>query len=174
MLPCVPWLRQGDVFEDVRWLTITRSDDDDTFVASSGPGAALLITHGCQMDKRTNAGRPKAKRLQFLPVHPITDLNHDSQERLRRHEVSPPEAVFVGALTDGREGFGLLGEAFTLPTSYFHPHVESFEGHSQADQSDPYHLVVTRHEERLGTIDDALVELMHSKMVAYWLGAQRA
>ena len=37
MQPCLPWLRQGDVFEDVHWLTVT-GDEADDFVPSNFEG----------------------------------------------------------------------------------------------------------------------------------------
>ncbi len=170
MGPSLPWLRQGDVFEDIPWVAGVH--EGDVIRAAVGAGAALLITHGCQMDKRTNSGRPKAERLQFLPLHPTENLNPDSRGRLRRLEVNPPEAIFVGELPDGQEAFGLLGEACTLPASFFGVELEWFEDHPEADPTNPYHLVARRHACRLGTLDDAQLQVMHQKMLVFWARSQ--
>ena len=174
MEDALPWLRQGDVFEDVPWVGTNLRADREVGV-HVGHGSALLITENCQMDKRTRSGRSKLARLQFCPLRglnePNLDVNDDTKRRLRAGEISPPEGVFVGDV-DGDETFVLLGEAYTLPAEYFSIRVEAFEGHPAADPEDPFHIVAAVNGERIGTLDRRSVEVMHAKMSVFWTHKQ--
>jgi hypothetical protein len=169
---CLPWLRQGDVFEDVPFFVPAHAGDALIIPVGDG-GAAVLITENCQLDKRTNSGRPRpGQRLQFLPLRDIAALGDDRMRRLIERADNPPEAIYVLPYEDTHL-VGLLGEAYSIPATWFGARSEDFTGHVEADPDDPFHLVVEERHYRVGTMEPADIELMYRKMSLYWTGDER-
>jgi hypothetical protein len=166
MAGCLPWLRQGDVFELVPCLRYECSSGE--LLVTNESRTAVLITDNCQLDKRTNSGRPRPTlRLQFVPLGPITDLGHDIATRLRNGDVNPPEAFYVGTF-DNVELAGRLGEVFSVPAEHFTPAIEKFSDHPEADRADPHHLVIAPTFGRLFTMDPEWIERLYEKMSLFW------
>jgi len=168
MEPCRPWLCQGDVFERIPIVTTRLNGNEITFIQEQG--TALLLTEGCQLDKRLRNGQPKATRYQFAPLHAIEgcDLGPDIIGRLERQEVNPPELVYVDDIGDGEAAFGMLSEAFMIPSAFFAPDSQNFTGVPGADPADPHHMVATRNGDRLASMSERERHLLQSKMALYW------
>lgn len=165
-----PWLCQGDLFDEVPLCTATFKPSTGLIFDTSKQGAALLIIHGCQVDKRTHSGRTlKVSRLQFVPVLSLAsaELNADTVRRLREGDWQPPEAVYLD-LGQGNEGVCLLGEAYPIPAAYFALEPENFKDHPDADPENPVHAVPTDHDSRSLTMDASERLVLQAKMAAYW------
>ena len=134
--------------------------------STSNVGPALLLTHDCNLDKARPGSQVRIERLQFLPLADMSVLDRSRQGLLRKEELNPPEAFFVGQV--GRiEAFVLLSEAFWLPASYFALRLEAFADHPEAEP-EARRLVAGRHGNRLGQIEAHRRALLHQKIVAFW------
>jgi hypothetical protein len=164
---CLPWLQQGDVFEDVPWFRPILSGTALTVPRESG--AALLITENCQLDKRTRRNQPrKDQRLQFLPLRALSTLADDSQTRVLAGDINPPEPIYVGEI-DGEHVFGRLGEAYSFPIQFMRAAVSDFTSDPRADRTDPWHLAVPEADwPRIMTMDAEWISIMHQKMWLFW------
>ena len=168
---CRPWLCQGDLFESVATIVV-RQDFSEAVEPLVDEGAALLLSEGCQLDKRRSNGKPHIPRLVFSPINSLVSamLGPDIEGRLRRGEVAPPGVVYIDNVGDGTEGVALLSEAYPIPAPYFALVSEDFSAHDEADPKDPFHMVAQRHNERRFTMTDDEVYLLHSKIAAFWTG----
>jgi len=154
------------------WCLAVESGGAVEFVLDRG--AALLLTDDCQLDKRTSrAAKPKVSRLQFAPLRDLAamKLEDDTIRRLRAGEINPPEAMYID-LGDGQECVALLGEAYTIPASYFALECQDFTGHFEADIEDPVHVVPRRADTRDLTMEPHELLLMQQKMALFWLHAE--
>jgi hypothetical protein len=167
--PVKPWLCQGDLFENVPRVLVRQlfSGDIDSVV---DPGAALLLSEGCQIDKRKGNGQPNIPRLVFAPVNLLSASGLDGNivSRLRNYEIAPPGAVYIPDVGDGNEGVALLSEAYPIPAPYFSLASENFALHPESDPADPHHVVARSNAARLSTMDDAELRVMHDKMTTFW------
>lgn len=160
----VPWLCQGDVFSDVPIVSVSSSTKIDVHVDR---GAALLPIENCQLDKRRRNRTSAVLWLQFLPLPDLNDAEPNLRQRLLAREVSPPSTVYVGKASSGEELYGHLGEAYPLPPAYFGLEMQSFEGNIFADAADPYHVVPTVNDSRIGRLTDTWLRTLHHKMWGY-------
>jgi len=165
----LPWLCQGDVFELLPQVVVSVGVGG-TVATKTEVGACLLVTHGCDLDKpqgRADDAPPRVERLQFLPLRDLDRQDQNRQNLLRRHELSPAEAIHVGPVSGVGDAFGVLSEMFYLPAGFFGLSLIGFPGHPEAEQG-KRHLVASRHGNRAGRLgpDEAL--LLRQKMAAYW------
>jgi hypothetical protein len=168
LLAALPWLCQGDVFELLPQLVADLSADRQVR-ASIDVGPALLVTNGCDLDKPNGRrdAQPRIERLQFLPIRDLRQQEENRQRMARSAELLPPEVVYVAPEVAGvGEGFCLLSEMYSLPAGYFDPRLREFE-HPEAEPGKA-HLEATAHGNRLGRLGTAEVDLLQSKMVAFW------
>jgi hypothetical protein len=86
---------------------------------------------------------------------------------LRRNDLQPYEVIYIGHCGGLGEVFATLSELYYLPTSYFAPQLEEFNGHPQAQQGDRY-LIATNADSRIGRLDNNQVEKLKDKISAYW------
>jgi hypothetical protein len=129
-------------------------------------GPALLVTHGCVLDKATGSGRSKIERLQFLPLLALSQQDGSRQALLRREQINPAEAMFVGPVPSIGDAFCVLSEMYWLPATWFDPELISYE-HPDAEEGSRY-LTARRNGGRLGRLEDERVHLLHQKMRAFW------
>jgi hypothetical protein len=175
LAPQRPWLCQGDVFELLPWV-LTRLVDGEVKPYGDS-GGALLVSDGCQIDKRDNSGPlpiTRIERLQFAPLRAVDDLrNQDHRQRVRNLNPNPPEPVYVGEVP-GFEGdyFAALSEVYDLPAAYFDPELKDRTGDLQLepDDPDPWRLMIRDHDTRVGSLADDLLKSMRRKMILYWTG----
>ncbi len=138
-----------------------------------GQGAAILLTHDCQLDKpEAGTTAAKVKRLQFSPITRLADsgISNGIKGQLRAAWLSPPEAVYLPDSDEMEEAVALLSEAFTIPAGYFALEIVDFSDHDGSDPANPHHAVARSHDERVTTMRPAERQLLECKMAAYWAG----
>jgi hypothetical protein len=164
----LPWLCQGDIFRAIPVL-VPRVLADATVVAVAVElGPAVLVTHGCAMDKQNRAGLPRVERLNFLPLLSLDATDSNRRALLKRKTVEPYEALYVGPVGEFGESYCVLSEMYPLPAAYFRPSIRSFEGHPSAGSDEQNYLVPTVNDTRIGRIDDSVLQLLHDKLNAHW------
>lgn len=141
-----------------------------TIASSTEVGPCLLVTHDCDLDKpkgRAADAPPRIERLQLLPLRDLDAQPKDRRDLLRRHELSPPEAIHIGHVAGVGDAFGLFSEMFYLPAAFFVLSLIEFPDHPAAE-SGKRHCVATRHGNRAGRLTSDHLELMRRKMAAFW------
>ena len=137
--------------------------------------AAILLTEGCQLDKRDIVnGAPvhRITRLTFAPLRPIDDFEPHDQELLRAlHTIDPPEGIYLDDV-EGEECAAMLGEAFWLPAAYFSPQIADFSGTPDIGL-DPMRLVAGTNDDRVCGMSLAERILMQDKMHVFWTATKR-
>ena len=88
---------------------------------------------------------------------------------LRREQIAPPEALYLGAVDGVGEAYGLLSEVYPIPANYFAPVLREYPGHDEDDGTP--HFTITRHDNRMGRLEQGRLELLHQKVVAFWARA---
>jgi hypothetical protein len=167
----LPWLSQGDIFSDVPLLGISLNTTTGELDTRWDHGPALLITHGCAMDKASSRDRPTIKRLHFLPLAAVDIQDPTRRDILRRDSITPYEVLYIGQCGHLGEVFATLSEVYYLPASFFQPQLAEFSGHEQAQLEDRY-LIATKGDSRIGRLDSEQVEKLKSKMMLYWTRRQ--
>jgi len=164
---CLPWLCQGDIFRSVPVLTPRVLSDASVIAVSVEVGPALLVTHGCALDK-ANQGVPRIERLNFLPLLAVEASRPDRQSLLRRGKLQPFEAFYLGDTPEIGESYCVLSEIYALPASYFQPIMQSFEAHPQAPDDAQDYLMATKNDSRIGRLIESGLALLLDKFNAYW------
>jgi hypothetical protein len=158
---------QGDIWESVPIVLPSMDTSGRLRATCDQEGPALLATHGCALDKATRSGQSTIERLQFLPLLALAQQDRNRQTLLRREEINPPEAVFVGDVPGIGNAFCLLSEMYWLPARWFDPELVSYDDHPDAEEGTRY---LTAHSggTRLGRLEDERLSLLHQKMRAFW------
>ena len=168
----LPWLCQGDIFSSVPVADFTLTDANEVEV-SLPIGPAVLLTHDCAMDKPTKTGVPRVERLQFVRLRSIDGLPLQQQQTLRggRMSVAPFEAMHIGDVSRLGESFILLSDPYYLPAGYF---TLKFDDYSNYPDIEPDARYVTpqAHDTRVGRLDEAQLDLLRLKMLAFWARVQ--
>ncbi len=167
------WLCQGDLFLSIP-LCVASFDRSIGVMYGTREGTGLLVTDDCQMDKRTSrAKKPKATRLQFVPVHDLADagLETDTVRRLREGNVQPPEAIYL-RLDDHKEAVAFLGESYPIPSVYFALESQDCSSEPGSDPTDPFHVVPTENDTRALTMNAVERRLLQAKLAFYWSHAE--
>lgn len=164
--PPQDWLCQGDVFRSVP--LIIPALNQGTVVASVNNGPALVLTHGCAMDKPTRDGRP---RIEFLTVAPLLSLavqDNNRQTLLRKQaaERQPYEVLYLGEVADFGEAYVSLSETALIPASLFQPVLQAITLPGEAEPSNC--LVPTVNGDRVATLTASHLELLLDKMMTFW------
>ena len=132
-------------------------------------GPALLLTHGCAMDKPDReTGGPRISHLQFAPLRALAACPPNVHADLRLRKPAPYELVYVGETEHWGEAVAPLTETFHLPAWYFQLAFEQFGEHSEAKQGDGPYVVAMAHGERTGRMDSSDRSLMLEKMIRFW------
>lgn len=172
MRAALPWLTQGDVFRSVPIL-LPELGQDGRVAWEQAAGPALLLTHGCVLDKASNAGVLKISRIFFLPILSIDTLDRNAKSLLRKRQLTPPEAIHLGNLGELAESFATLSEAYYLPAAFFVPRLSVFEGHPDAEPGER-HLEATTADTRIGRVEESEGDLLLDKMNAFWTRREAA
>lgn len=116
---------------------------------------AILVTADCQIDK------PKAERLHFAPIRPISRLHPSDLAAARRDRLDPYDFLRI-VMGDGAEVFCRPGETFWLPIEYF-----AAPTWIEDENGDKLRCLDV---ERLGTLPTERLELFKSKLNVFWTG----
>jgi len=132
-------------------------------------GPAILLTHGCAIDKVSKVdGRPRAEFVQFSRLRLMGVLPADRQGLLRRERLTPYEAVYAGNVSGLGEAYFLLSEVYFLPFAYFSPAASDFTGHPDAPDDVERYIVANEHDTRIDRLNSKRIALLHEKMSAFW------
>lgn len=170
LVACNEWFSQGDVFNSVP-LGPLPEEAAWPQEASEGPSqhAALLVTHGCALDKKSGAGAIRIERMHFLPLENVAAQSADKQSVLRRAalELEPSEVLYLGEVPVlNFEAFAVLSNIHTVPARVFDlAWVDVVD--MQGDVVDS-RLSGGRHHERVATLSDEHGELLKDKLNVYW------
>ena len=167
---CDQWFSQGDIFAGVP-LGALPEDESWPHLPSEALilRAALLVTHGCALDKKSRSGELRIERMHFLPLENVTAQSADKQSALRRgaREINPSEVLYLGDVPGlPWEAFVVLSSIHTVPARVFEPilvDVVDDDGHVSE-----HRLSGQRHSDRVARISDQHVELLLDKLNAYW------
>jgi hypothetical protein len=170
----LPWLSQGDFYEDLPQPEIAV----DTLLGQSvgvqwkpTRGPALLITYSSVIDKRVGKSQvAQASRFQFCPVYDFgaVKLDPDQQHRLRNWDTNPAEVVYLD-LGDGQEGLAFLSEAYTIPTPFFSLESRHFPDHPDADARDPNHMCANDNDgSRVLSMEPHELDVLLKKLAFHW------
>jgi hypothetical protein len=162
----LPWFCQGDVLRSVPILTAVLNQASDVDVRIMR-GPAVLLTHGCALDKANRRGRPTAKRLHFAPLVAVSVQDPGKQSVLRAAQLTPYEVMYLGECGEFGESFIVLSEVYSLPIEFFSPTVRAWEEHPAAIEGDAY-LTPEKNGDRVGRLNEQQVALLLNKMTAYW------
>jgi hypothetical protein len=162
-----PWLSQGDVFASVPIFHVY-TDVGLTTVNVDGPSLvpALLITLGCQLDKRNRRGVSMVQYLHFLPIVALDIQNSNLQAILRREEINPAQAMYIGDVQEIGAAMVNVAETSRVPAAYFGPELRA-PADAAAAQGDMY-LFATKNDTRIGCISKERQGILRSKLSAYW------
>lgn len=164
LLPQHPWLCQGDIFASVPILESDLNDETIDVRVESGP--AMLLTHGCALDKKTRAGVLKLERMHFLPLRSTQLLDQGRQDMLRSKpsEIAPSEAFYLGHV-GVTESHVLLSEPYYLPAAYFQPSLYEL---ALEDGEAESRMKANHGDTRIGRLTAAHLQLLLDKMNVYW------
>lgn len=162
----LPWFSQGDILERVPIISVDAPIEGSLSVTSP-LGPAVLLTHGCAMDKASRAGKPSIRTLHFAPLVAVSHQDPSRQRLLRAGGLTPYEVMHLGDCGPFGESFIVLSQMYALPTAYFVPTVIAWPDHPAALPDDRY-CTPSANASRVGRLDDAQVDLLKRKMNAFW------
>lgn len=170
LVACDEWFGQGDVFESV---PLGPSPADAMWPrTASGDGflhPALLLTHGCALDKRSGSGAIRIERLHFIPLENVAAQSRDKQGALRRgaRNIEPSEVLYLGEVPAlDFEAFVVLSNLHTVPARLFDLTLVDVTG--KDGEVIDRRLSGHRHDERVATLSEKHVELLKDKINVYW------
>ncbi|GAA3247750.1 hypothetical protein GCM10017691_57280 [Pseudonocardia petroleophila] len=168
MRPHLPWLCQGDIFRDVPVVDVALQGRGTVRPRVSN-GPAILLTHGCVLDKRTNSGKSRVERLQFAPLKAMTLLNADKARNLvlKARELAPSEVMYLGEIGEFGAAFFSFTDPYWLPAQYFELTFQLFPEHLEADETGEF-VCPTINDTRMGRIESDELILLSAKLVAFW------
>ncbi len=158
------WVSQGDIFSDVPLLSFENSALP-TPMLSRGP--AMLITHGCALDKKTRTGQSTIQRLHFLPVRSLTIYPSDQRRQLvaSASKIQPFEVIYLGEIGEHGEVIAILSEPVTVPASFFALGLTLPEGSEEGEER---LTLMSDTETRIATLTNEHSRLLSLKLNAYW------
>ena len=127
-------------------------------------GPALLINHGCALDKKSGSGKPKIERLAFVRIRDVAALPSDRQGLLRSKdgELEPFEVMYLGHVPTIGEAYVSMSDPYHVPARHFGVVMQTF---GDGEES---RLALTEHDHRVGRLNDEAVLLFRRKWIAYW------
>jgi hypothetical protein len=164
----LPWLCQGDIFANAPVVDVTLTATNGLQLALP-TGPSVLLTHECAMDKPNQRGEPRAELLQFARLRAIDSLPRDRQMLLRqkRNDLGPFDILYLGEIGELGESFILLTDPYHLPARFFSLKFEDYSSHPDAGPGARY-VTPQANDTRLCRMDEAQVELLRQKMLAFW------
>jgi hypothetical protein len=165
--PAKPWLNQGDIFRAVPIVRAGVADAMATAGLQNGP--AMLISHGCAIDKKNARGKSVLEYLTFVPIHDLGALDAGRAGQLREaaHELKPYKALYLGHLPGVGEGYVDLTEPYTIPAALLRPELKAFTA-AETGEEDDERVVATMHQTRVAMLTPSGVTLFHRKWAIQW------
>ena len=168
-----PWIRQGDIFRRV-WRVV-RTVDDGIIKNTTSQESALLVSHGCDLDKKDASGHPAIVQLIFAPISLATNfpkLDAGLLRKLKDGAISPPSLVYIPVEDGQAETVANLGQTFFVPAEYFEPRLQDFTGRPDLEDDTTTRLVLGRTVERTGTLSESEVAILHNKITVFFTRTQ--
>ncbi|GAA6525030.1 hypothetical protein [Intrasporangium sp. DVR] len=162
LVPPDDWFAQGDVFYSVPLPANGEFEGDNE-------SPALLITHGCALDKKSRLGHLRIERLNFLPLQNVAAQEREKQLALRSYarDLNPSEVLYLGHLPEHDfEAFVVLSQPFTLPAAIFDPTL--IDVRDESGNVIDTRLSGRSSHRRIARLSDCHVELFKDKMNAFW------
>lgn len=164
----LPWLCQGDIFASTAIVDVSLAATGE-IQAHSIVGPAVLLTHGCDMDKPNSDGTPRIERMQLARLRAIESLPASRQRALRSQpgSLGPFEALYLGEVATLGESFIFLSDPYYVPAAYFLPKFEQYLGYPDAE-GDAKYLTPLARDSRIGRLEAEQLALLRRKMTAFW------
>ena len=166
------WLSQGDIFE--RLPVVTVGVRDSALAADWAPGPAMLVSHGCAIDKKHNkTKRSTCEWLSFLPIQDMAKLDAGKAGQLREVGLDrrpPYNVLYLGELPSIGEGYAPLVQVYTLPAVVLATEVRDFTDDETGEGPDR-RLVPTVHDTRVASLTADALDAFHWKWTVQWTGA---
>lgn len=163
------WLNQGDIFKSV---PIVRGGAESKQAMRRGP--AMLVSHGCVLDKTTRNGRPSCEYLSFAPIQSVEALAADNlgkandlRGRGTSRAVAPYTAQYLGDLEGLGEAYAALNQPFTLPAVLFQTSLVMVD---RGDGREEPRLTIDFNDTRIAQLMPEDLDLFRAKWAACWLG----
>lgn len=154
LVPNDAWLSQGDVFGNVPCPVPAVGHEPFGWQTEMRP--ALLLTSGCQLDKRS------LERLHFAPLISLARLAPHEQALVMNDKLTPYDTLRIALY--GEEHFCRLSHTSWLPVEHF-----GASTFVEVDASEPKRRCLPE-ATRLGSIAPARRDLLLLKLSAFWTG----
>ena len=107
--------------------------------------------------------------MQFARLRAIDSLSRDRQTLLRQkqNDLGPFETLYLGEIGELGESFILLTDPYHLPAQFFALRFDDYSNHPEAEP-DARYVTPQANDTRLCCMDEAQVELLRRKMLAFW------
>lgn len=162
-----PWLAQGDIFGNAPVLDVTMGSAGLDVAILQGP--AVLLSHGCALDKAHPDGTPKMDYLQFAAIRSEQALDTQRAASLRgnRKSVHPSEAMWLGEVHPYGECYMLLSDPYFLPGAYFGLTCRQYDEAVDDGPNGPRATPVHR-DSRIGRLEPQQVVLLQKKLGTFF------
>lgn len=166
LAPHSAWLSQGDVFKKL--LFVRAGVSDSRAAQSLDHSPAMLISHGCAIDKKSN-GKMRVEHLSFLPLLSVEALPKDRAALLRSkaNELQPYEALYLADVEGVGESYVMLTQPYTLPAALLRPELRTFTAEETGEKEDQ-RVVATMWDTRVGTLNPECLTLFSQKWNVQW------
>lgn len=163
--PFQPWLSQGDIFQSV--MIVRAGISNAVVVQAVERGPAILVSHGCAIDKKNKDGSLKTEYLSFLPLQSAQLLQPDPLATLRANRQGPYEALYLGEVPQIGESYAMLTQPYTLPIALFQPVLRTFTAEETGSEEDQ-RVTLTQHATRVASLTEPQLELLLTKWSIQW------
>lgn len=161
------WLSQGDVFSSVPFIDFLPSGPSGDLSVELTQSAAMLVTHDCALDKKTRAGHSTIEQLSFLPLQSVSALPGERRALVRRNELQPYEAFYLGDVPDVGEAYVLVSDVYAVPAAHFGVSISAFPEPPEGETPGDY-LQAGDRDMRVARPTPGQLELLRSKWNAHW------
>ncbi len=165
-----PWLSQGDIFKKLLVVNVGVRDDAATAALEQAP--ALLVSHGCAIDKKKGNGQSALEYLTFLPIQDVTALPQDRARNLRASaaELTPYNVMYLGQVPEVGESYVMLNRPYTLPAALLNTSLRDFTA-AETGEDDDRRIVNLAWTTRVACLTPDAVALLQRKWNAHWTQA---
>jgi hypothetical protein len=105
--------------------------------------------------------------MQFLPILRVIDQDRGRQAVLRKNVLQPYDVFYLGNCGALGESFTIMSEAYPLAAGFFAPEIREWSGHPEVEEPANC-LTLTKNDTRIGRLEDAELDLLHTKLNAFW------
>ncbi|WP_286690009.1 MULTISPECIES: hypothetical protein [unclassified Aeromicrobium] len=155
------WFSQGDIFSSMP--LVDTAIGPGVGLAALPRGYAVLVTHGCVLDKQNARGESQADHMTFLRLIDVAKQPQERAAMLRRmaDDVQPYRVMYLGEVDGFGEAFVDLGQPLTHEVSVFQAFLREFQGEERR-------LTGATNSDRSQRLTSEAVDLFHQKWVAHW------